>query len=498
MAPVDDALAEVALLERELGRRRADILKHNDYYDGKHPLRFASREYRDWFGNQYSGFADNWCAPVVDALTERLRVMGVRPREARRVDPNLRRWWEESGAAADAPLAFATKAITSRVFALVWTSEDEDGIPEVTFEDPSQAVVAYVPGSRRKRRSALKMWSGDGIDYATLYTPDYVWKFERTSAEASGMGLGDPDLFTPGGARPTQANGLGGWRPRTGLAASEPWPMRNPLGVVPMVELQNRPKLLGDPLSEITGVIAMQDAINALWAYLFTAADFAALPQRVILGAQLPKIPVLNDAGQVVGHKPLDLPEANVKRILNLEGPDARIGQWDSANLETFTKVIEKAANHIGNQTRTPLYYFASSIQNISGDTLKALETGLVAKAEERMEVDDEPLREIHRLMALVAGDEQLARQVKGGTVVWRDHESRSEAQRVDALTKLKQIGFPFEYIAEKYVGGDADELERLMRMYRDQVRTDPLMLLAEREQMRNGEGEPEGEAESA
>src|SRR5699024_6774467 len=124
-----------------------------------------------------------------------------------------------------------------------------------------------------------------------------------------------------------------------------------------------------------------------LWAFLFTAADFTALPQRVLLGAELPMIPVLNEDGQKIGEKPIDLPEANVKRILNLEGPNAKIDQWDPADLAVFTGVIEKAANHIGNQTRTPLYYFASSIQNISGDTLKALETGLISKVGERQEV---------------------------------------------------------------------------------------------------------------
>lgn len=490
MAPVDDALAEVAKLEKELGRRRDDIQRHVDYYDGKQPLAFASEQYRDWFGDQYGGFADNWCAPVVDAMTERLRLMGVRPREATKVDSQLRQWWEESGAAADSPLAFGTMATSRRVFALVWDDGDDEGIPEVTFEDPRQAIVSYEAGSRRKRRSALKRWSDDEFDYATLYTPDFVWKFERQRLGAKVGGLELPE---------STRTSLAGWQPRQ-AAGDDAWPIPNPLGVVPMVEIQNRPKLLGQPLSEISGVIAMQDAINALWAYLFTAADFAALPQRVILGAQLPKIPVLNEHGQKIGEKPLDLPDANVKRILNLEGPDAKIGQWDSANLDAFTGVIEKAANHIGNQTKTPLYYFASSIQNISGDTLKALDSGLVAKVGERMETSDEAIREIHRLMALVAGNETLARAVRGGTVIWADHEVRSEAQKVDALAKLKEIGFPFEYIAERYVGGDADELERLMRMYKAQIREDPLMLLAQREKQldresaQRDEGDPEDE----
>jgi hypothetical protein len=481
-ADMEEALREVALLEKELGRRRPEIKKQKDYYRGKHSLKFASAEYREWFGENYQGFADNWCAPVVEALTERQKPIGIRPKGALTTDSKLRGYWEESGAAGGAPLAFNTKATAARVFALVW-SKDADGTPEVTFEDPSQAIVSYEPGSRRKRRSALKLWHGDDDDFATLYTPDAVWKFQRRrfGAELSSLVLS-----------PEVRASLGGWQPRK-EKGDDVWPIPNPLERVPMVELQNRPDLIDEPMSEIDGVISMQDAINALWAFLFTGADFAALPQRVILGAQLSKIPILDEQGQKVGEKVLGLEDAQIKRILSLESPNAKIDQWDAANLEIFTKVIEKAANHIGNQTRTPLYYFASSIQNISGDTLKALETGLVSKVGERMETDDEPLRELHWLMAKVAGDDALAEKVRGGTVIWADHESRSEAQKVDALAKLKDIGFPFEYIAEQYVGGDADELERIMKMYKAQATEDPLFKLANRERQLNGAGQQDG-----
>lgn len=65
----------------------------------------------------------------------------------------------------------------------------------------------------------------------------------------------------------------GGWKPRE--IADEPWPLPNPLGVVPVVEIMNRPRIGMNPISEIDGVIAMQDAINAMWSYLFANADQA-------------------------------------------------------------------------------------------------------------------------------------------------------------------------------------------------------------------------------
>lgn len=476
MAP-DEHLVEIVrmlnILDSELGGRQASIQKCTDYYDGKQPLAFASEQYRAWFGDQYAGFADNWCMPVCDAQSERQRLEGIRPKGEKSTHKELREWWEQSGAGEEFPLAISRKAITGRAYALVWGSDD-DG-PQVTFEDPSQAIVAYEPGDRRKRRCGLKKWTDPwtGKDFVTFYMPDFVYKFKRhTGARGDG--------FAGGLILPPSVTSRGGWVPRE--ENGEPWPLPNPLGEVPLVEFQNKPKLLGEPASEINGVIAMQDAINALWAYLFTSADFAALPQRVILSAELPKIPVLDSEGRVVGHKPIDLPEANIKRILNLEGPNAKIAQWDAASLDIFTGVIEKAANHIGNQTRTPLYYFASSIQNISGDTLKALETGLNSKVAERIEVDNGPARTVFRLMAKAAGNEALSQSVATGTIAWKDHESRSETQKVDGLQKLKDMGFPLEYIVEKYTGGDADEVSRIMDMRKDELENDPLLAMVKQD----------------
>ena len=477
-------LFEMSILETELRNRRPDIQKLTDYYDGKQPLAFASEQYRKWFGDQYAGFADNWTAPVADAQSERMRLEGVRPKGEKTTNEQLREWWEKAGAAEEFPLAISRTAITGRSFALVW-GDDKDG-PQVTFEDPAQAIVAYEPGDRRKRRCGLKIWTDPwtGTDFATFYTPEFLYKFRRYSAARDLQGPATGGLILPESAATTR----GGWVPRE--EAGEPWPLPNPLEEVPLVELQNKPKLVGQPSSEVGGVVAMQDAINALWAYLFTSADFAALPQRVILSAELPKVPILDSQGRKVGEKPIDLPEANVKRILNLEGPNAKIASWQAANLEIFTGVIEKAANHIGNQTRTPLYYFASSIQNISGDTLKALETGLNTKVAERIEVTNGPARTVFRLMAKAGGDESLASLVSTGTIAWKDHESRSETQKVDGLQKLKDMGFPLEYLVEKYVGGDADEVARIMDMRKDELENDPLLAMVKQDAV-GPDGEP-------
>src|SRR5215510_2262028 len=48
------------------------------YYNGDHPLQFATSKFKEAFGNLFAAFADNWCEIVVDAPVERLQIVGFR------------------------------------------------------------------------------------------------------------------------------------------------------------------------------------------------------------------------------------------------------------------------------------------------------------------------------------------------------------------------------------------------------------------------------------
>ena len=464
-------------LARRLTTQAEDARRWKAYYDGKQPLKFASGEWRTWFGKQYEGFADNWCAPVVDATAERIRWTGFRPYEAKLADADLSRVMSVNSADTDSGLAFTEAQYGRRAYCSVWGNPDDESTPTVTFESPEQVVVVYEPGSRRKRRAALKRWTDDdGRTHATLDTGDFLWKYTATGASANSP-LILPDALATG------------WTPRE--VPGEPWPLPNPLGDVATVELPNRTTLTGEPFSAISGVAAMQDAINLLWAHLFTASDFAALPQRVILGAQLPKIPVLDENGQKIGEKPIDLEEANFKRILNFEGPDAKIGTWPAANLAVFTEVIDIMVGHIANQTRTPAYYLMTggTFSNIGGDGITALDAPLNAKVANIKAVMADPMREVGRLICLAQGDRAKAAAMAAGTVLWADHEIRSDTQLADSLTKYASIGFPFEWLAKQKID-DPDELADVIRAFERQQR-DPYLDAIEAKGLTGAGAEP-------
>lgn len=463
MATEAQALQLVQLLEAELIQRGREISRHNAYYRGEHPLKYASDKWAKFHGDRYKDFSDNWTQVVADSPVERMTVTGFLASGETDADRELWKVWQVNGLDADSQLGFLGSVVNARSFVLVWGDPKNPDMPVVTFEDPSQCVVSYEPGSRRLRRAALKRWQDGDEDFATLYLADEVWKFSR------------PHLATDGDKSSQMQDvdeALKKWTPRE--LVDEPNPQPNPMGVVPMVELPNKPALAADPISDVGGVIAMQDAINLLWAQLFTASDYASFPQRVVLGAEPPVIPKLNEKGEVIGTQQVDLEKFAVDRVMMFKGKDARIAEWQSANLAMYTGLIEVAVGHLAAQTRTPQHYLVGKMANLAEGALLAAETGLVKRVEEKQTWSGQGLREMARLIALARGEDDKAEAMRSGRVLWKDAESRSSAQLADALLKLKQLGFPFKWLALKF-GLTPIEVADVMAMRMEELEADPV-----------------------
>lgn len=449
----DEAVALVQRLSAELAARSNYAATFENYYTGRHPLKFASPEFAKQFGALFERFSDNWCQVIVDAVAERLTVVGFSLDGERELDDATWDLWRGQSLDVDSNLAFVDTLVNGRSFGLAW--DGPDGL-EVTFEHPSQCIVAYGAGNRRRRVSALKVWMNEeGGQDATLYTDTEVWKYTRTGAPLTYPtpypGTADPAMLI------TAAN-TSGWLPRD--VASEPWPLPHTLGVVPMVELQNRPRLGSGPVSEIANVIPLQDSINLLWSHLLTASDFAAFAQRIVTGAEVPQVPVYDSTGVKVGTKDMNLEKLRADRVLWLENPDAKISEWSAANLANYTGVIETAVQHLAAQTRTPPDYLLGSMTNVSGDALTAAERGLVSKVRERQEYFGDGLRELMRVAHIANGDIGAAEAIALGRVRWRDAQYRTEGEHVDALLKKQALGVPRDVLWEE-LGADQTEIDR-------------------------------------
>ena len=474
-------------LYRELDERRPRVTKLNEYYRGRQPLRYASEKWREFHANRYAGFSDNWCAPVADAPAERQRLESIRFSDAGDSPAERALWdvWQRNEGDLQSSQGLLQSGIAGRSFVLVWPGDD---VPVVSWESPSQVIVSYDAEFRSRRRAALKSWVDDSTEYSTLYLPDEIWKFQRRIPKVTN-GVTESGLLVTSGGVP----GAGSWDRRE--VSGEAWPLRNPLGVVPVVEFPNRPMLGGDPISDISGTVAMQDAINLLWAYLFGAADHASFPGRVVMGQEAPKVPILDAAGQKVGEKTVNIKDMEHGRFLWLTGQNAKIGQWDSAKLDVFTNVIEIAVGHIAAQTRTPPHYLVTNkgLANLSGDALLAAETGLVKKVEEQQLYYTAAVRDVFRLIALSRGDSSAIVSALGGAVVgWKDPAMRSDAQRSDALLKKRQVGYPTQYLIEQD-GNDPAEVQRIMRLIEEERQQGAAVDLA----FLNREAAADGDAES-
>ena len=456
---VDAARKLTQRIYTRLNNRRSGIALAEDYYEGKQPLSFATAEWKKANSERYAGFSDNWCGTVVNAEAERLKPIGLSgiPKAG------ARRLWDALQY-SEFDMQFSQGAVTAltaqRTYVIVWG--DGDGKPQVSFEHPANVEIEYDWENPRLRKAALKTWVDESKEYATLYTAEGLYKWER--------GRNDPvnDLDPQSKQAKTQFATDGGWKPREGV---DFW-ISNPLGVVPVVEIRNRPTLRGEPISEIKGVMPMQDFINLMWAYLMLAADYASMPARVMLGTDPPQIPILDKVtGEVIGKRPVDMKDLAEKRLLNLTSSDAKIDSWEAARLDVFTDVIGVAVGHISSQTRTPPTYLVSKVgmSNVNGEGLKAAELPLVNKSNEFITFTDPALREVAYLCALVQGDEKLAVAARLATINWADREIRSESQLADAMLKKSQMGYPFEYLLEE-AGKSPSEISRIMRMRKKEL----------------------------
>jgi hypothetical protein len=82
--------------------------------------------------------------------------------------------------------------------------------------------------------------------------------------------------------------------------------------------------------------------------------------------------------------------------------------------------------------------------------------------------------------------DQKRLTAISSGQALWADVQYRSEAQMADAMLKMKQVGFPFEYIAERY-GLGPDEVKRVMAMRQAELAADPLAAAVESMQAARG-----------
>jgi hypothetical protein len=433
------------VLLAKLDAQRPHVLTRMSYYAGEHRLPVAPRGAREAYTRLLASCRTNWCRLVVDAVAERLRVVGFRFGGTEQGDSDAWLLWQANRLDADHERAQNDALVCGSTFVLVWPDEASPVGVTISVEHPLECALAYEPGARRTRIAGVKSW----VDvlgqrrHAWVVTPEGVWRWERALA------------YPNADVEAAVATNTQSWE----LVDEAP----NPLGVVPLVEITPWPRTLGHAWSEIDGgVIDIQDRINTTILNRMMATEYAAFRQKWATGLVLPNAvdpvtgePLVDPAGRPVPTQPFDVA---VDRLWVAEDPGVKFGEFSESDLSGYIKSVEADVQHLAAITHTPPHYLLGSIVNASGDALKASEAGLVSKVRHRAAHIGEGWEEVLRLAFAAVGNAK-AIDVQAETI-WHDFETRSEAEHVDALVKLSTIGVPREVLWQK-AGASPQEVER-------------------------------------
>lgn len=431
------------------GPRAEKYLTARKYYDGEQDLVFATTKFSNTFGNVFQTFAYNRCGPVVDAMVDRLQLLGF--------DPILPTDPKESN--ANKELSTAIKTDIDRVFRLNRLDRKQNDLLQEVLKCGDGYIIIWLDGiapdgspyptwnvnladmvsiryneDTGAKRYAVKAWKrGDGFWRVNIYAPEALYKFLTTSKK---------DDF------PDYSN-LAPYSPTNAAGAVEPWPLPNLTGIVPVFHFNNNAPQGEYGRSELRDVIPLQDALNKACMDMLVAMEYGAFPQRWATGLQL------GMPDPVSGKVPSPFKPGPGEVWTAPSG--GNFGSFEVANLEQFLKVQDGFDSKISNVSRVPEHWLKmGSAAAISGETLKTAEAPFVAKLEDRQislgnEFED-------------AGTFTLSLMGRPGielNAIWQAAELRSDTDKLQEGLLKKQLGWSEDQIQRDF-GLDQTVIDRM------------------------------------
>jgi len=438
------------------------VVDYRDYYSGKHPVYLTHRQ-EEYLGDLLTGTehipAHNLCGTVVDVLRERIVVEGFTGEDA--AGEALAEWawqlwqWSEMDKGQISLVRRALRDGHSYII-LAWDEANKrprwhvnrayDGVTGVTFyrdpeSDEAQIACKYwerVDLLGKEHRQARR----------TVYLPDRIL---RQKADAKGeYGWSDIDKAEGPAVSP--------WVEPMPSASNPDAGGRKPLGVG-VIEFANP-----GGVSEIEGIIGLQNGLNKTWLDLFAAADSAGFPLLTIEYPGPNNEPAAtDDEDETAG----DLQIAPGRATELFDG--AKMQRLDSGDMGQLVNVITTVTGAIAGVSRTPQYYlrpFGGS-EVPSGEALKQLEAALISRAEERQTLFGASYVEAVRMAAKLAramGYDAPDPEAQI-SVNWKSASTRNELYDADVATREKALDVPVEILWEKRLGYSPSEVEQFKRL---------------------------------
>ena len=456
----DDEIRHLVLQELQaLDAERADMTTYRNYYDSEQGQTYGSAMVKEALGEDFKGFKDNWCGVVADALIDRLKVIGISIGEGEEGDDETaNEIWRILGRNnfdEQQLELFEAAVVEGKGYVVVWP--DENLTARVDWLPPQVIRIRYADDDERVPVLAVHRWvTPAGEVWVNVYTPESLFKYKQ-AMKSTRKHTGTKQDIIPDSAV------LGALQVRE--VEGEEWPLPNPLGIVPVVELRNKRG------SELKGVIPQQDALNYLVGSALISTGFSAIPQRVMhTAARAPQDGWQNVPGQVWRVPPTVDGEG---RMIH-----GSIDEFSAADLSGFRGIIDMMLQHLALSSKTPVRYFFQSDRGgrgdaPSGESLKVEDGPLNSKTEDRQMRFGNSLATVAKMvkMCMDLGGreggyeyEDLYTILDNVEVVWQAAESHYRLAVLQEAVLMTKLGIPAKYIW-RTLGLTPAEYARLLKM---------------------------------
>ncbi|MGV9744602.1 phage portal protein [Rhodococcus zopfii] len=422
-----EAVDLIPELEKGLAADVTNLTKYDNYLEGEQPLKYMSEAMREELGDTVAELVLNWARLVADAYESRLDVEGFRYADSDVEDADLWAGWQYNDMDEQSQQGHLDSIALSRSYVLISANKEADRPPRNTIESPFQVWARRDPATR-KVSSAIKKWkNADDVEHVLVFTPEETTEFVKKE---------------------------GKW------AKGEFFDKHN-FGIVPVVPLVNRPRILRpDGRSEFFDIIPLADAANKMATDMMVSGEFHAMPRRWAFG--LKQSDFVDKNGN-----PLSAWSKVKSRLWANENPNIKVGQFDEADLTVFHNTIKLLAQLTSQMAALPPHYMGFVGDNpTSADAIRSSETQLVKRVERKHTFLGGAWEEVQRInLMYLRKSPQLEPRDYQIETVWRDPSTPTVAQKADAAVKKYESGIvPLEQTRID-LGYSATQREQMRKM---------------------------------
>jgi hypothetical protein len=423
-------------IEQALSNFRSNAARYSTaerYYRGDHNLAFATEKFANAFGSLFREFALNLCPAICDAIRDKLRVTGFSVESAgvqssnfnwpSDLNQHIDRIWQRNRMAIRAGEVHKDAVRNGDAYAIAWPGAD--GRVSIYPNRSSACTVAYDEESPGRILWAAKFWRpADARTRLNLFYPDRIERYvTRTTCEAAFPAAGE---FVP-------------------HAGDAPHISDNPFGVVPVFHFANNADIGSFGRSELEAAIPVQDGLNKSVLDMLVAMEFSAFRQRWAAGIEV------KQTKEGKAEEPFRSGPGNLW-ISN--SPNARFGDFPSADLDQFLKVKDGFRIDVASVTGTPLYYLLPHTRGFpSGESLRKSESRFIAKVRDRQAAFGQTWADLMSFALMAEGYGSGIRLITR----WEDPGRVSERELLENILLKKQIGISDVQALREAGYGDAD-----------------------------------------